>query len=88
MKDSSGNNGATKICGPPFDRLREVFAQTSFSSKDVVQATGLKGDEIILRSDLADDQGAVRFPKAGDGVIPTIKKADLGYVGWEELAQG
>jgi hypothetical protein len=53
-----------------------------------VQTSGLKGGEIILRSDLADDQGAVRFPKAGDGVIPTIKKTDLGYVGREELAQG
>jgi hypothetical protein len=66
--------------------LRKVFAQTSFSSKDVVQAASLEGGQIILRSDLADDQGAVRFPKAGDGVIPTIKKADLGYGGWEELA--
>jgi len=88
MKYGGGNNGATKICGPLLDGLRAVFAKTSFSSKDVVQATSLEGGKIIIRSDLADDQGTVRFPKAGDGVIPAIKKADLGYVGWEELAQG
>jgi hypothetical protein len=73
-----------KICGPFFDGLGAVFAQASLSSKDVVQAAGLKGSEIILRSDFADDQGAVRFPEAGKGVIPTIKKADLGYGGWDE----
>ena len=88
MKDGGSNNGAMKICGPLFNRLRKVFAQASFSSKDVVEAACLKRGEIILRSNLADDQGAVRFPEAGDGVIPTIEKANLGYGRWEELAQG
>jgi hypothetical protein len=55
MKYGGGNNGATKISGPLLDGLREVFAKTSFSSKDVVQAASLEGGQIILRSDLADD---------------------------------
>ena len=80
MKDGGGNNGATKICGPLLDGLGTGFVQASFSSKDVVQAPSLKGSEIIFRSDFADDQGAVRFPKAGDGVIPTIEKADRSVV--------
>ena len=48
----------------------------------------MNGSEIILRGDFADDQGAVRFPEAGDGVIPTIEKADFGCGGREEWAQG
>jgi hypothetical protein len=51
-----------KICGPLFDGLGTVIAQAAFSSEDVVKAAGLKGSEIILGSDFADGQGAVRLP--------------------------
>ena len=77
MKDGGSNNGGMKICGPFFDGLGTGFAKATIAGKDVVQSAGLKRSKVILRSDLVDDQGAVRFPKACDGVIPTIEKADF-----------